>query len=236
MAAVLACGTGALLSHEGALVLWGFAKNWPDRFDVTITQGDRRPKGIRVHIARTLTRADRKRHLGIPVTSAARTLLDCAPHLDDHRRIRTVNDALHTVWLTESALADVIARFPTHPGGKLLKPILATIEEGGLTRSLFEDGFRRFCGRFGLPAPTFKLMIAGHETDAVFLSERLIVECDSWEFHRLRSSFENDRDRDANTLAAGFATVRLTWARLEDQPEREAQRLRQILAQRRTAR
>jgi very-short-patch-repair endonuclease len=69
--------------------------------------------------------------------------------------------------------------------------------------------------------------------DAVFPRERLIVELDGWETHRDRRSFENDRERDAATLAAGYATVRVTWDRFHDAAVREAGRLHEILRLRR---
>jgi very-short-patch-repair endonuclease len=75
--------------------------------------------------------------------------------------------------------------------------------------------------------------VAGYEVDALFVEERLIVELDSWDFHSDRDSFERDRDRDADTLAAGHETVRITWMRIEQRPAREADRLRQILERRR---
>jgi very-short-patch-repair endonuclease len=229
MAAVLACGPTALLSDFAALRLWGFSNAWPEQLDVTVTSGRRRPSGIPVHRHPALTHADRRRHFGVPVTSAARTVLDCAPRLRD-RLTRTINDALHTPHLTERALADVAARNLNHPGARLVGAVLDDATSGGLTRSAFEDRFRSFCARFGLPRPQFDVIVAGHLVDALFAAERVIVECDGWEFHRLRTSFESDRDRDADTLAAGFATVRLTWRRLLDTPQREAARLRQILS------
>jgi very-short-patch-repair endonuclease len=74
------------------------------------------------------------------------------------------------------------------------------------------------------------VIVAGYEVDALFPEEKVIVELDSWEFHRDRSSFESDRDRDADTLAAGHVTVRMTWAQMS---AREAKRLHRILEQRR---
>jgi hypothetical protein len=71
MAAVLACGSGAVLSHGSAAVLWGFFKRWDEPFEVTVAR-NRRPKDIWVHRC-NLTRADKRRQLGIPVTSPART-------------------------------------------------------------------------------------------------------------------------------------------------------------------
>jgi very-short-patch-repair endonuclease len=73
----------------------------------------------------------------------------------------------------------------------------------------------------------------GYEVDALFRPERLIVELDGWDFHGTREAFESDRDRDAETLAAGFETVRITWERLKSDPEREAARLHAILVARR---
>lgn len=66
-----------------------------------------------------------------------------------------------------------------------------------------------------------------------FPAERLIVELDGWDYHRDRHSFESDRDRDADTLAAGAATIRITWERMTHAPRREADRLQAILEQRR---
>src|SRR5437588_2802942 len=74
-AAVLACGPGAVLSHVSAASLWGFFKRWEEPFEVTVA-ANRRPKSIRVHRC-ALTPADKARQLGIPVTSPARTVLDC---------------------------------------------------------------------------------------------------------------------------------------------------------------
>ena len=53
----------------------------------------------------------------------------------------------------------------------------------------------------------------------------MIVELDGWAFHRDRVSFESDRNRDADTLAAGLVTVRITWERMTTEPQHEADRL-----------
>lgn len=226
-AAVLACGPGAALSHASALALWGFASDWPSDFDVTITTGDRRPKGITVHRSRVLIRRDVRVQLGIRATSPARTILDCAPATPPKQLTRLVNDALHTPFLTWSQLADVRARFPNHPGARLLKPFAGRTD--GPTRSGFEDDFLAFCERYALPRPRVNVRVAGHLVDALFAAEHLIVELDGWEFHHDRGAFEDDRNRDADTLAAGYSTLRITYDRLHDQPEPEARRLREIL-------
>jgi hypothetical protein len=229
-AAVLACGPGAALSHLGALALWGFASTWPASFEAVV-EADRRPIGVRTHRFTCLERHDTRVQLGIRATSPARTILDCAPRLDPRTRTRTVNDALHSPLLTRAQLADVRTRFALHRGAKLLDPFLDAGD--GPTRSDLEDDFAAFCARFGLPRPHTNVRVAGHEVDALFPAHRLIVELDGWEFHRDRDAFEDDRDRDADTLQAGFPTIRVTYGRLHDRAEAEAARLRRILNARR---
>ena len=124
----------------------------------------------------------------------------------------------------------MVARRGRHPAQRLQPFIGAT---DGPTRSEFENAFLAFCARYGLPRPRVNTIVAGHEADAYFEAERLIVELDGWQFHSSRASFESDRDRDANALAKGIGTVRITWERLIDRPQPEAARLHKILEQRR---
>jgi hypothetical protein len=229
-AAVLACGPSAALSHRSAMTLWGFFKRWETPFQVTVI-GDRRPRGIEVHRSSALIRRDLTRQLGIRVTSPARTLLDSAPNLSDRSLKCVVNNARLSHHLHLPALADVIERFPRHPGAAPLGALVAT--PGGPTRSDFEDAFPAFCECFALPAPLMAATVAGHEVDALFVAQRVIVELDGWEYHSSRDAFERDRDRDADTLAAEFVTVRITWERMIWAPSREADRLHAILAARR---
>jgi len=231
-AAALACGPGAALSHESALTLWGFAKHWRMPVHVSVPSDRRRP-GIAIHRAPTLSRSDIRRQLGIRVTSPARTVLDCAPDLPDRRLARIVADARRGGQLNLSQLADVAERFPRHPGCACLAPLLEQVD-GAPTRSELEDAFPVFCRQFGLPAPRVNTTVCGYEVDALFATERLIVELDGWDFHQGRDAFERDRRRDADTLAGGFATVRITWERMATSPREEAERLRTILERRRT--
>jgi very-short-patch-repair endonuclease len=229
-AAVLACGAGAALSHFSALCLWGWHKPWDVPYHVTVRSNHTRP-GIRVHRSTALAREDVRRHLGIRVTSPARTVLDVAPRLSGPALRRVVREARLSRYMRQSELADVVARFPRHPGAVRLKPFIEA--PSAPTRSEFEDAFLVFCHDHGLPRPRTNVRIAGHLVDAVFDAERLIVELDGYEFHGGRDSFETDRDRDADTLAAGHATVRITWERMIKRPRREAKRLLAILADRR---
>lgn len=208
------------------MTLWGFFKRWERPFQVTVS-GDRRPAGIGVHRSPALIRRDFTRQLGIRVTSPARTVLDSAPSLSDRTVRRAVNDARLLRYLHLPELADVIERFPRHPGAARLRGLLAT--PGGPTRSEFEDTFPAFCECFGLPRPVMGARVAGYEVDALFPGERVIVELDGWEYHSGREALERDRSRDADTLASGLVTVRITWERMLWAPSREAGRLHLIL-------
>ena len=221
MAAVLACGPGAVLSHGSAAALWGFFTRWDEPFEVNVAR-NRTPKAITVHRCR-LSRADRRRQLGVPVTSPARTVLDCAPRLRNLPRF--VNDALLSPWLTEDQLAAALAH---HPRANLVRPIL--FDGRGITRSDLEDKFVAFCERFGIKLPELNVIVNGREVDAFFREEGVIVELDSWQFHKDRAAFERDRDKDADATADGLATVRITHERLTEQ---EAIRLKAILVARR---
>ena len=92
-----------------------------------------------------------------------------------------------------------------------------------------EDAVLAFCDRFDFPRPETNVYIAGYLVDALFREQRLIVEVDSYEWHSGRQAFESDRDRDADTLVAGYYTIRITHERMHDRPKQEAARLRAIL-------
>jgi Protein of unknown function (DUF559) len=225
-AAVLACGASAALSHASAMTLWGFWKRWEQPFEVTVP-GDRRPPGIKVHRSSTINWRDVTTQLGIRVTSPARTIFDTAPRMTDKTLRRTVNQALHTLWLHESHLAELIGRLGHLPQAKRIAPLIGL--PGTPPRSGWEDDFPAFCAEHGLPTPVMGALVCGYVVDALFPEQKLIVELDSIEFHHNAIAFEADRERDAETLAHGFGTVRITWERRQQTPGREAERLRTIL-------
>jgi very-short-patch-repair endonuclease len=212
MAAVLACGDGAVLSHDSAAALWGW-RRWPRVPEVTAT-GPRRRAGIRAHTTRSLPRADVTRQFGVPVTSPERTIREIESRLTRKQFTRMVKDASLQRRLDDAAVTRLL--------GYAADP----------TRSEFEEAFRRFCRRFGLPKAQTLATVHGYEVDALFSAQRLVVELDGWEFHRSRVAFGDDRDRDADLLDFGYETVRITWERLHETPEREAARLTRILARR----
>jgi very-short-patch-repair endonuclease len=229
-AAELAGGPGTILSHSSAAYLWGVTKRWWTPPEITVTR-DRRRSTLRVHVSRTITRRDIRTQCGIRVTSPARTLLDNAPRLDDDALVRAVNDLRHRRHLRLDDLAELLCRLPHAPGADRLLSFVQN--DHGITRSVFEDAFRKFVRQFDLPMPEFNFPVAGRVADAYFPEHRLIVELDSLDFHSDPQAFENDRDRDVTALAVGIPTVRITWTRLIGRSEREGRLLRTILARQR---
>jgi very-short-patch-repair endonuclease len=229
-AAVLAAGQGAALSHSSAATLWGISKDWRTPLEVT-ARSARRRAGIRFHRSKALLPQDITMHFGIPVTTPARTVLDNTPRLSDRALARAVNDLRHARYLALADLAELLARYPQTRATNRVRAYLAHPERPP-TRSEFEDAFLIFAERNHLPEPLVNTQVAGHEADVFFPEHKLVVELDGWDFHSDRFHFESDRDRDPDLLAAGIATVRLTWERLHLKPAREAARLDAILARR----
>ena len=215
MAAVLACGSGAVASHDSAAALWGW-RRWPPVPEVT-SLGHSRRSGIRAHRTRSLLSFERTRELGVPLTTAQRTIEDLRPRLTDGQFTRLVNDARRDRRINNDAVARLLGY------------------ETGPTRSEFEAAFLRFCRRYRLPVPQTLVVVAGYEVDALFEQQRVVVELDGWEFHNDRTAFGSDRERDAALLEKGYVTVRITWDRLHDTSAREAARLKAILEARVTA-
>jgi hypothetical protein len=227
---VLAGGDGAALSHGSAMAFWGFWRTWPRRIEITVRHGKPQPQRVRVHRSGTLALEDVLIRNGIAVTAASRTIIDVAPRMDDRLLARTIDDGLRSGVLSRSALIRQLERCPSRPGIARVRAVVST--DDGPSRSDWERAFPAFCARHGLPRPQLNASVCGYEVDALFSDEKLIVELDGWSFHASRTAFEKDRERDAETLRAGFATVRITWRRLSQRPADEAERLRAILAAR----
>jgi very-short-patch-repair endonuclease len=216
MAAVLSCGPGAVLSHAAAGALWELLPGTPKTIDVTVPRSGRRSSDLRLHRPRSLGPDEAVVHMGIPVTSPARTLLDLAAVLTPHRLERAIDQA-ELQRLTDYPRLDALARaHPRRPGAKALRQVLSRHLAGTtLTRSDLESRFLAICRAHGLPTPQVNVRIGEHTVDFLFPERRLIVEIDSWKYHRTRVRFDADRRRDAIHLAAGYRTLRFTDRQLD---------------------
>jgi very-short-patch-repair endonuclease/predicted transcriptional regulator of viral defense system len=210
MAATLAVGRDALLSHHAAGVLWEVRSAAEGPLDVTVPGREtRHRKGIRTHSARGFHPADARRHHGIPVTSPARTLLDLATELSPRELDRAVNEARVHRLVTDHSLDEQFKRYPTHRGVAALRR--AVLLEPALARSEAERRLLQLIETARLPRPETNMRIGRHEVDFLWRAEGLVVEVDGYAFHSSRNAFERDRRRDAELLLAGLRVVRLTW-------------------------
>lgn len=200
MAAVLACGEEAVLSHGSAAALWGLLRplEGPVHVSVPSNGGRRKRRGIRVHRCGSLGRPPgavtvRNR---IPVTAPWRTIEDMRGVVSPRLVRRAIRQA-------------EIQRFALAPG-----------TETDRTRSDLERAFLRLCHDHGLPAPQVNVRLGRWTVDFLWRAERLAVETDSWTYHRGSVAFEDDHARDLDLRRRGFAIRRYTGRQIEDEPLR----------------
>lgn len=222
LAAVVSCGPKAALSHRSAAVIWGLLPERGPRVDVTVPGGGgrRRRKAVIVHRSALPTADVTTRH-AIPVTTPARTLIDLADVLPRRGLERALDEAAY-LRLDLGELAPRNGR----RGSGVLARVLARHDAGSTrTRSELEERMLGLCRRFRLPAPEVNQPVEGYTADFVWSEQRLIVETDGFRAHGTRAAFERDRRRDADLLAADWRVLRVSYARLEREPEWVAERI-----------
>lgn len=221
MAAVLACGPGAVLSHGSAAGLWGIADvlDPEEPVHVSVPRRIRGPAhGVRVHRAAVAPR-ERTERYGIPVTDAPRTLLDLAAGVSALAVEAALAQAEARGLVT---LDQVEARLAAHTGRGGSRGLRAALEGFGgpaLTRSKAERRLLRLLRKAEIPPPRVNAIVHGWEVDFTWPDRRVAVEVDGYEFHRGRPAFERDRRRDGVLTGAGWRVLRITWRQLERRPE-----------------
>jgi very-short-patch-repair endonuclease len=228
LAAVLACGPDAVLSHHAAAALWAIRRG--SRIEVTVPRGGRKPReGIRLHWA-NLPADETTTHDRIPTTTVPRTLLDLSAVVQRHELRSAVRQAEQLRLADRLWIGDLILRYPRKPGIPILKAVVQEAQKGlNVVRSELEERFQAFLLNAGLPLPTTNVLIEGIEVDCVWPAERLIVELDSRIHHDVTHAFEADRARDRRLAAAGWRVVRITWRQLHDTPDQLEADLRRLL-------
>ena len=172
MAAVLACGSDAVLSHRSAAALWGLIRDSPEVVHVSVPSysGRERRSGIRLHRRAALDRISPTRHKGIAVSTPAQRSPTCGscvppPNCDGNPTGGGAGPA-HRVD-------------PSYP-----------------TRSELEHLFVRLRERHRLPRPEVNVRVGSYEVDFLWRAERLVVETDGYKYHRGAQAFEDDHQRD----------------------------------------
>lgn len=235
MAAVLAAGDGAMLSHHSAARLWRLMPLAAEWIDVTAPPGRViRRDGIVAHES-VVARDETDVVDGIPVTSPFRTVFDLAAVLKLRELERVWHEAEVRGLRDRVSLPMLLERYPGRRGARNLRALLQEPEPVGFTRNDFEEGFVAFIDAFGFSRPHMNadLAVRGRifEIDALWFEEKMTVELDSHSVHGTRKRFESDRLRDRILVAEGYRTVHVTWRQLQKEPEEIAADLRKALGQ-----
>lgn len=235
LAAVLACGDGAALSHRSAGAHRGLRRSSRAAIDV-IAPGrrGRARAGIDVHSGATLEPQDVTIVGGIPCTSVARTLLDLAGVLDRQALQRAIAEAEVQRVFDRAAVEEVLCRARGRRSARLLQAALAAYDPGAeRSRSDTERRLLEICRAAGLPRPLVNAPIEldGErvEADFVWPRQRLVVETDGWRTHGTRRAFERDRRRDRRLLLARWRVVRFSARQVSDDAAEVAQTLGALL-------
>ncbi|HEX6455399.1 MAG TPA: type IV toxin-antitoxin system AbiEi family antitoxin domain-containing protein [Solirubrobacterales bacterium] len=209
LAAVLASGRGAVLSHAAAAWLWGLLPTCPAVVDVSVPSHGGRREGIALHHSSTLIPEEHGRMMGIPVTALPRTLLDVAATGSPRLTWNAVERAERRDLLDLAQIDAMLKRRRGHRGAARLRKALEIYRDPAFYRARSERLFRRIVKRFGLPKPLINTWVGKFEIDAYWKRERFAVEIDGWETHRTRRAFESDRRRAIEMKLAGIAGSRV---------------------------
>jgi predicted transcriptional regulator of viral defense system len=226
MAAVLACGAGAALSHRSAAAHRGLRADGRNAIDViSQRRPGRRIDGITAHSGATLLARDVELVDAIPTTTLARTLLDLADVVTPRQLERAVEQAEVLRALDMRAITDVLTRADGRRGAATLRAVLAEVRLGTTTtRNDLEEAFLAICRDAGRPPDGVNVWIpypegGGAEADFVWQRHNLIAEVDGRATHLTPRAFEHDRRRDQRLAALGWRVVRFSWRQVATEPD-----------------
>jgi very-short-patch-repair endonuclease/predicted transcriptional regulator of viral defense system len=233
MAAVLACGDGAVLSHYAAAALWSIRPEKPSSLiDVTLRTraGRRRRRGLRIHRPRRLPTDEVCEDCEIPVTAPARTILDLASVIGIRSLERTIDEADRLRLVGADDLFELLRRHLGHRGAGRLRGVLSRHRIGTtITRSELEERFLRLCRQRHLPQPEVNVPLLDYVVDFLWREPKLVVEVDGRASHGTSRAFQADRDRDGRLSVAGYRVLRFTWWDVTRRPAVVADRIRRLL-------
>jgi very-short-patch-repair endonuclease len=231
MAAVLAAGPRAVVSHLDAAVVHDLLRSSRAMTEVTTPYRRKPSPGIRAHYA-LLPPDEITTVRNIPVTTVPRTILDLAAV----RPREDVERALHeseVQRLTDKlSLPDLLERYPRRAGTRVVRAMIA--ERRSVPKNVFERAFAAFLRRYRLPRPETNIWLTvgghAHEIDCLWRAQRLVVELDGRAAHDTARAFEKDRAKDRRLTVAGWRPLRVTWKQLHGGPAQLAGDLRVLLA------
>jgi very-short-patch-repair endonuclease len=218
LAAVLACGSGAVLSHRSAAALWGLRQS-SGRLEVSVpTQAGRATCGIAIHRCRSLTSADITEIDAIPCTTVARTLLDLAAKAERPGLAAAITRAEELKVYDGAEVAAVLERAQGKRGAQLLRDVLSQWSDDR-TRSHFERELLAFLRRNALPLPVVNGWITVEDRtlqpDFMWPERRVILETDGYATHGTRKAFGDDRRRDQLLARNSWTPLRVAFHQLD---------------------
>jgi very-short-patch-repair endonuclease len=236
LAAVLACGPDAVLSHGSALVLFAVCDPLPGPIHVTSpTARGRNDQRITAHRSRSMPRADTIGRHGIPTTTVRRALLDFAADAScrDRELESALDEATYLRLVNPRSLAARLQRLPSRPGVCRLRGLLAADRPPARTRSGLEDRFLQLVAAAQLPRPFTNHRIrtpeGSFEVDFYWPAAGLVIETDGRRAHDSSRRFHADRDRDQRLGLAGLRVFRFSPQHVFDQPQQTIRRLAALL-------
>ena len=212
LAAVWACGDGAVLSGRAAAYLWGILKGAAPPPEVT-APSEHRIKGVTTHRARHIARTT---HRGIPITTVPRTLVDLASHLSLDALARACHEAGVKYETTPEQVEAVLAKRRRTRGAAKLRAVTSGDVQALLSE--LERSFQRRLKEAGLPLPQTNRPAHGRRVDCRWPDRRLTVELDSYRYHHSRHAWEQDRRREREARARGDEFRRYTYGDVVESP------------------
>jgi very-short-patch-repair endonuclease len=228
MAAVLACGPDAVLSHQSAAALWGIKPALRGVIHISVPPG-RRPRtpGIIVHRRARLEALDIAEHAGIPVTSIVLTLIDMATTNGRPELEAAISEADKRDLIDPEELR---AGLPRYTGRQGVARLAETLDHRTftLTDSQLERRFIPIATRAGLPRPLTQEWVNGYRVDFYWPDLKLVVETDGLRYHRTPTQQARDRRRDQAHAASGLTQLRFTHAQVRFEPNYVEETLRAV--------
>jgi very-short-patch-repair endonuclease len=238
-AAVLACGSAAMLSHHSAATLWKLRPGRARPIHVTIHVGRSgpAPHGVRVHRSRIITPADIRILDGLPVTSPARTLLDVSATLPDRDVERLLHEALFARRIvTLEEIKALLKRAGGHPGRRRLARVAGMNVRDTSTESPPHEKLFQLIRAAGLPEARTEVQVLEYRLDLFWPDLDLAVEVDAYGTHGSPARFEADRHRDARLLTEkGIVVIRITKTMIDERPLEALALVAQAIGQRQVA-
>ncbi len=233
LAAAMAGGRGAVVSHQAAAWLWKLQPECPKTIDVTVPQHGGKRDGIALHHSSTLVPEEHGKFGPIPATALPRTLLYLAATTSPRATWSAIERAERRGVLDLAEIDAMLRRRHGHRGAAQLRNALGIYREPGFYRARSERLLRALIRKAGLRQPKINTWVDKFEIDAYWEEERFAVEIDGWETHRTRKAFEKDRLRQEEMKLAGIDVVPISARRIEQHPDEVGRHLALLLQRRR---